>query len=290
MHNYHNLISKILEKGSTRKDRTGVGTIGLFGEQLRFNLSEGFPAVTTKKLAWKSVVSELLWFIEGSGDERKLKQYLHGDANSDKSTIWTQNSQADYWIKNRNKKHKDDLGRIYGVQWRNWRAPVFSPNKMGIKHIDQLQQLIKGLREDPYSRRHIITAWNPGELDMMALPPCHCFAQFYVNDNKLSCQMYQRSADVFLGVPFNIASYALFTEMIAQCCDMEADELVITFGDVHLYSDHVEQAKEQLSRTHFALPKLKINSEIKDITKFSMSDFELVNYQHHQSIAAPMAV
>jgi thymidylate synthase len=290
MNNYHDLISKILEKGTPRNDRTGVGTVGLFGEQLRFNLKEGFPAVTTKKLAWKSVVSELLWFIEGSGDERKLKQYLYGDSDTEKSTIWTQNSQADYWTKNRNKKHKDDLGRIYGVQWRSWRAPVFSVNKMGIKHIDQLQQLIKGLREDPYSRRHIITAWNPGELDMMALPPCHCFAQFYVRDNKLSCQMYQRSADVFLGVPFNIASYALFTEMIAQCCDMEAEELIITFGDVHLYNDHIEQAKEQLTRSHFPLPTLKINSEIKDITKFNMKDFELVNYQHHQSITAPMAV
>jgi thymidylate synthase len=296
MNNYHDLINKILEKGTARNDRTGVGTIGLFGEQLRFDLTKGFPAVTTKKLAWKSVVSELLWFIEGSGDERRLAEILYGnkEARTDqgilKPTIWTQNSQAEYWTKNRNKKHKDDLGRIYGVQWRAWRVPVFNVSKMGIKHIDQLQQLIKGLREDPYSRRHIITAWNPGELDMMALPPCHCFVQFYVRDNKLSCQMYQRSADIFLGVPFNIASYALFTEMIAQCCGMVADELIITFGDVHLYNDHIEQAKEQLSRSHFPLPKLKLNTEIKDITKFNMTDFELVNYQHHQSIAAPMAV
>jgi thymidylate synthase len=290
MNNYHDLIKKILDTGTVRKDRTGTGTIGLFGEQLKFDLEQGFPAVTTKKLAWKSVVSELLWFIEGSGDERRLKELLHGDSTSEKQTIWTQNSQADYWIKNRNKKHKDDLGRIYGVQWRQWRAPVFGVNKMGVKHIDQLQQLIKGIKEDPYSRRHIITAWNPGELEAMALPPCHCFAQFYVNDGKLSCQMYQRSADIFLGVPFNIASYALFTEMIAQCCDMSAKELIITFGDVHLYLDHVDQAKEQISRTGYALPKIKINSDVTDITKFKMSDIELVGYQHHEAIKAPMAV
>jgi thymidylate synthase len=290
MNNYHELITKILDTGTVRKDRTGTGTISLFGEQLKFNLEQGFPAITTKKLAWKSVVSELLWFIEGSGDERKLKQLLHGDPNSEKQTIWTQNSHAEYWIKNKNKKHKDDLGRIYGVQWRQWRAPVFGVNKMGVKHIDQLQQLIKGIKEDPYSRRHIITAWNPGELEAMALPPCHCFAQFYVNEGKLSCQMYQRSADIFLGVPFNIASYALFTEMIAQCCDMTAKELIITFGDVHLYLDHVDQAKEQISRTAFPLPKLNINPNAKDITKFNMSDIELVGYQHHEAIKAPMAV
>lgn len=290
MDNYHQLIKKIIDEGSIRKDRTGVGTIGLFGEQLKFDLKKGFPAITTKKLAWKSVLSELLWFIEGSGDERKLKEYLYNDPASEKTTIWTQNSQADYWRSNRNKKHKDDLGRIYGVQWRTWRAPVFSVNKMGIKHVDQLQQLMKGLKEDPYSRRHIITAWNPGELDMMALPPCHCLVQFYVNNNKLSCQMYQRSADIFLGVPFNIASYALFTEMIAHCCDMVADELIITFGDVHLYTDHIDQAKEQLSRKEYPLPSIKLNSDIKDITKFKMSDVELLNYQHHSAISAKMAV
>lgn len=290
MNNYHDLITKILNTGTIRNDRTGTGTIGLFGEQLKFDLTQGFPAITTKKLAWKAVVSELLWFIEGSGDERKLKQLLHGDPTSEKPTIWTQNSQADYWAKNRNKKHKDDLGRVYGVQWRQWRAPVFGVNKMGVRHIDQLQQLIKGLKEDPYSRRHIITAWNPGELEAMALPPCHCFAQFYVNNGQLSCQMYQRSADIFLGVPFNIASYALFTQMIAQCCDMTAKELIITFGDVHLYMDHMDQAKEQLTRKAYPLPTLKINPDVKDITKFAMSDFELVNYQHHEAIKAPMAV
>jgi thymidylate synthase len=296
MNNYHELIQKILDTGTVRKDRTGTGTIGLFGEQLKFDLEKGFPAITTKKLAWKSVVSELLWFIEGSGDERRLAEILYGDreARTDhgilKPTIWTQNSQSEYWTKNRNKKHKDDLGRIYGVQWRQWRAPVFGVNKMGVRHIDQLQQLIKGIKEDPYSRRHIITAWNPGELEAMALPPCHCFAQFYVNNGKLSCQMYQRSADIFLGVPFNIASYALFTHMIAQCCDLNVGELIITFGDVHLYKDHIEQAKIQINRSHYPSPTLKLNSDVKDITKFKMSDISLEGYQSHESISAPMAV
>jgi thymidylate synthase len=290
MDNYHNLIKKIIATGSTREDRTGVGTISLFGEQLKFDLKDGFPAVTTKKLAWKSVVSELLWFIEGSGDERRLKEILHGDAASEKKTIWTQNSLADYWVKRKQKKHKDDLGRIYGVQWRQWRAPVFGVNKMGVRHIDQLQQLIKGIKEDPTGRRHIITAWNPGELELMALPPCHCFAQFYVNDGKLSCQMYQRSADIFLGVPFNIASYALFTHMIAQSCDLDVGELIITFGDVHLYKDHIDQAKLQLERSAFPNPKLVLNPEVKDITKFKMSDISLENYQSHEAISAPMAV
>jgi thymidylate synthase len=290
MDNYHNLIQKILDSGAERLDRTGVGTKSLFGEQLRFNLEKGFPAITTKKLAWRSVVSELLWFIQGSGDERVLKELLYNDPNSDKKTIWSDNAQSDYWVKRHHKKHAHDLGRIYGVQWRQWRAPVFGVNKMGLRHIDQLQQLIKGIKEDPYGRRHIITAWNPGELELMALPPCHCFAQFYVVDGKLSCQMYQRSADIFLGVPFNIASYALFTHMIAQCCDLNVGELIITFGDVHLYLNHIDQAKEQLTRKPFEYPSLKINPDVKDITKFNMQDIELIGYQSHDAIKAPMAV
>lgn len=290
MDNYHNLISKIINEGSLKEDRTGVGTISLFGEQLRFDLSAGFPAITTKKLAWKSVVSELLWFIEGSGDERRLKELLYGDANIDKKTIWTDNAQSSYWSGRGFKKHLHDLGRIYGVQWRQWRAPVFGVNKMGVRHVDQLQLLIKGIKEDPNGRRHIITAWNPGELDIMALPPCHCFAQFYVNNGKLSCQMYQRSADIFLGVPFNIASYALFTHMISQVCEIEVGELIITFGDVHLYRNHLEQAQIQLERTPFPYPKLNLNPKIKDITKFTMSDISLENYQSHDAISAPMAV
>ncbi len=290
MDNYHNLISKIINEGSLKEDRTGVGTISLFGEQLRFDLSKGFPAITTKKLAWKSVVSELLWFIEGSGDERRLKELLYGDATVDKKTIWTDNAQSTYWTNRGQKKHFHDLGRIYGVQWRQWRAPVFGVNKMGVRHVDQLQLLIKGIKEDPNGRRHIITAWNPGELESMALPPCHCFAQFYVNNGKLSCQMYQRSADIFLGVPFNIASYALFTHMIAQACDLDVGELIITFGDVHLYRNHLEQAQIQLTREPFAYPKLVLNPQIKDITKFAMSDISLENYQSHDAIPAPMAV
>lgn len=290
MDNYHNLISKIINEGSLKEDRTGVGTISLFGEQLKFDLTKGFPAITTKKLAWKSVVSELLWFIEGSGDERRLKELLYNDSTVDKKTIWTDNAQSNYWVDKKFKKHFHDLGRIYGVQWRQWRAPVFGVNKMGVRHVDQLQQLIKGIKEDPNGRRHIITAWNPGELELMALPPCHCFAQFYVNNGKLSCQMYQRSADIFLGVPFNIASYALFTHMIAQCCDLDVGELIITFGDVHLYRNHIEQAQTQLSREPFAYPTLKLNPQIKDITKFAMSDISLENYQSHDAISAPMAV
>jgi thymidylate synthase len=290
MDNYHSLIEKILKTGSTREDRTGVGTIGLFGEQLKFDLSKGFPAVTTKKLAWKSVASELLWFIEGSGDERRLKEILYGDPHSEKKTIWTQNVEADYWVNRKRKKHAQDLGRIYGVQWRTWRVPVFGVNKMGVKHLDQLQQLIKGIKEDPTGRRHIITAWNPGELDSMALPPCHCFAQFYVNNGKLSCQMYQRSADIFLGVPFNIASYALFTHMIAQVCGLDVGDLIITFGDVHLYLNHIDQVKEQLTRTPFEYPTIALNKNVEDITKFKMSDIELVGYKCHEAITAPMAV
>jgi len=286
---YLNALVDILETGEKRPDRTGTGTLSLFGITMKFDLSRGFPAVTTKKLAWKAVVSELLWFIMGSGDERKLKEILHGDPNSDKKTIWSDNESADYW--QRRKKFKGDLGRVYGVQWRTWRAPVFGANRMGVKHVDQLMELIKGIKEDPYSRRHIITAWNPGELDLMALPPCHMMAQFYVSaDNKLSCQMYQRSADMFLGVPFNIASYALFTHMIAQVCDLDVGTLTICIGDAHVYENHIEQAKEQLRRIPKPCATLKLNPAIKDITEFTMDDIELEGYESHDAIKAPMAV
>jgi len=288
MKQYLDALKNVLENGDLRPDRTGVGTRSLFGLQLRFNLTEGFPAVTTKKLAWRSVVSELLWFIEGSGDERKLKELLYGDPNSDKKTIWSENESADYW--QRKKKFKGDLGRIYGVQWRTWRAPVFGANRMGIKHIDQLVDLINGIKTDPYGRRHIITAWNPGELDLMALPPCHMMAQFYVSSGKLSCQMYQRSADMFLGVPFNIASYALFTHMIAQVCNLDVGDLIITLGDAHIYNNHIDQVKEQLSREPIALPVLTLNPAISVITNFGMNDIELIGYTSHGAIAAPMAV
>jgi thymidylate synthase len=256
---------------------------------MRFNLQQGFPAITTKKLAWKSMLSELLWFIQGSGDERKLKELLHGDPNSDKKTIWSDNADAKYW--QARSKFKGDLGRVYGVQWRTWRAPVFGANRMGVKHIDQLQNLINGLVNDPYSRRHIISAWNPGELELMALPPCHMMAQFYVSqDKKLSCQMYQRSADMFLGVPFNIASYALFTSLLAQVCKLQVGELVIVLGDAHIYENHIDQVKEQLSRKPLPLPVLQINPVVTDINKFTMDDIWLEGYSSHTAIKAEMAV
>ena len=300
---YHDALRTVLENGTTRSDRTGTGTIGLFGMQQRYDLTQGFPAVTTKKLAWKSVVSELLWFIEGSGDEKRLRELLHGSANSEKKTIWTDNATAPYWEPKA--KHAGDLGRVYGVQWRHWRTPVEHKQEtfrdefgnhfnrggsLHIKETDQLKQLVDGIRADPYGRRHILSAWNPGELDVMALPPCHCFAQFYVADGKLSCQMYQRSCDMFLGVPFNIASYSLLTHMIAQVCGLEAGEFVHVLGDAHIYVNHVEQVKEQLTREPFTLPQLWLNPDIQDITKFTMSDIRLNDYQSFSSIPAPMAV
>ena len=285
---YLNALRDILENGDDRPDRTGVGTRSIFGLQMRFDLRKGFPAITTKKLAWKAVVSELLWFIMGSGDERKLKEILYGDSNSDKKTIWSDNATATYWKKRA--KFPGDLGRVYGVQWRTWRAPVFGANRMGLKHIDQLAELINGINSDPYGRRHIVTAWNPGELDLMALPPCHMMCQFYVSNGRLSCHMYQRSADMFLGVPFNIASYALFTHMIAQVCKLEVGDLVISFGDAHIYNNHFDQVKEQLERSPLALPTLELNEDIKNITDFKMDDITLIGYQSHEAIKAPMAV
>jgi len=288
---YLDALKNILENGEDRSDRTGVGTKSLFGIQLKFDLSKGFPALTTKKLAWRAVVSELLWFIEGSGDEFRLREILHGERYSDKKTIWTENATAEYWTKKRMQRHPGDLGRIYGVQWRRWRRPVVRINKVVLQNHDQLLELVNGIKKDPTSRRHIISAWNPGELDYMALPPCHMMAQFYVSsDKKLSCQMYQRSADMFLGVPFNIASYALFTHMIAQACDLDVGELVIVLGDAHIYSNHIEQVKEQLARKPFDLATLKLNPSVKTITDFTMEDIELENYKSHDAIKASMAV
>ena len=301
---YLNALRDVLETGTRRDDRTGVGTIGKFGMQQRYDLSQGFPAITTKKLAWKACVGELLWFIEGSGDERRLAEITHGSAEG-KVTIWTPNAMAPYWKPKA--KYDGDLGRVYGVQWRKWRAikprelgGTFkdefgntyrrSGNEVEIKEVDQLKSLVEGIRADPYGRRHILTAWNPGELESMALPPCHCFAQFYVADGKLSCQMYQRSADFFLGVPFNIASYSLLTHMIAQVCGLKIGEFIHCIGDAHIYSDHIEQAKEQLNRSTFPLPQLWLNPEIDDITKFTMDDIKLIDYQSHSAIKAPMAV
>jgi thymidylate synthase len=277
MKTYLAALHDVLNRGTVREDRTGTGTIGVFGMQQRYDLSQGFPAVTTKKLAFKACLSELLWFLEGSSDERRLAEILHGSSEEDKRTIWTDNALADYWLPKA--KFQGDLGRVYGVQWRDFGG------------VDQLLRLVEGIKKDPYGRRHIISAWNPAELDQMALPPCHCFAQFYVSaDNKLSCQMYQRSCDMFLGVPFNVASYSLLTHMIAQVCGLGVGEFVHVLGDAHIYLNHVEQVKEQLSREPLPAPTLWINPEVTDITKFTMEDFRLDGYQSHASIKAPMAV
>lgn len=287
---YLDLLKNILSNGNDRLDRTGTGTISLFGEQLKFNLQDGFPAITTKKLAWKACVSELLWFIEGSGDEFRLREILHGQRYIDKKTIWTDNATAPYWTNKNIQRHPGDLGRIYGVQWRRWRKPLIRINKVVLQNHDQLLDLVEGIKKDPYGRRHIITAWNPGELELMALPPCHTMCQFYVSDNKLSCHMYQRSADMFLGVPFNVASYALFTHMLAQVCNLDVGQLIISFGDAHIYKNHVDQVKEQLKRNPLPLPSLRLNSNIEKITDFTMDDIELINYTCHDTIKAQMAV
>lgn len=281
MKQYLDALKQVLEKGINKKDRTGVGTKALFGMQLRFKMEDGFPAMTTKKLAWKSVVSELLWFIEGSGDERRLAEILHGTKDNKKKTIWTANANADYWKPKA--KFEGDLGRVYGVQWRKWK------NSEG-EEFDQLANVIQMIKENPSSRRIIVSAWNPGELDKMALPPCHTFFQFFVADNKLSLQMYQRSCDMFLGVPFNIASYSLLLHMAAQVTDLKPGEFVHTLGDAHIYNNHIEQVKEQLSRKPFKLPLLKLNNEIKNIDDFKMEDIELEGYEYHPPIKAKMAV
>ena len=277
MKTYLDNLKFVLDNGQVREDRTGTGTIGVFGMQSRYDLTKGFPAVTTKKLAFRACLSELLWFLEGSNDERRLCEILYGNRNSDKKTIWTDNAMSKYWLPKT--QFIGDLGRVYGVQWRDFGG------------VDQVVGLIDGIKKDPYGRRHIITAWNPGQLEEMALPPCHCFAQFYVSaDGKLSCQMYQRSCDMFLGVPFNIASYSLLTHMIAQVCGLEAGEFVHVLGDAHIYLNHVEQVKEQLVREPLPLPTLWINPEVKDILKFTMEDFRLDGYTSYASIKAPMAV
>jgi len=287
---YLDCLKNILENGDDRPDRTGVGTRSLFGLQMKFDLQEGFPAITTKKLAWKSVASELLWFLEGSSDESRLKQILYGDRHDSQKTIWTDNLKDPKWVGKRYQKNSADLGRIYGVQWRKWRKPLIRINKVILQNHDQLLELIQGIKDDPYGRRHIMSAWNPGEIEFMALPPCHMFCQFYVCNGRISCHMYQRSADMFLGVPFNIASYALLTHMVAQVCNLTPDELIISFGDAHIYKNHFNQVKEQLNRKPFGLPILKLNSEISVITEFGMEDIGLIDYQCHEAIKAPMAV
>jgi thymidylate synthase len=291
-------LDQVLKQGTTRGDRTGTGTISLFGMQQRYNLAESFPAVTTKKLAFKACVGELLWMIEGSGDERRLAEITYGDKEG-AVTIWTPNALAPYWKPKA--KFEGDLGRVYGVQWRHW-LQYDEQKDMGPAHlggtrvaanryeIDQLKSLIEGIKTDPHGRRHILTAWNPGELQAMALPPCHCFAQFYVADGKLSCQMYQRSCDMFLGVPFNIASYSLLTHMIAQVCGLKVGEFVHALGDAHIYLNHIDQVKEQLTRAPLPAPQLWLNPDITDITKFTMDDIRLDGYTSHSPIKAVMAV
>ena len=264
MQQYLQLVQHIIDHGTEKTDRTGTGTKSCFGYQMRFNLAEGFPLVTTKKLHLKSIIHELLWFLKGDTNIQYLKE--HG------VRIWDEWADAN-----------SDLGPVYGKQWRSWEAPN------GVV-IDQISELIEQIKKTPDSRRLIVSAWNVGDLSKMALMPCHNMFQFYVADGKLSCQLYQRSADVFLGVPFNIASYALLTMMVAQVCDLQYGDFVHSFGDVHLYNNHMEQANLQLSRTPFSLPTMKINPAVKDIFAFQYEDFTLENYECHPGIKAPVAV
>ena len=276
MKNYLEALKFCYENGDFIKSRAG-NVKKAFGYQIRFNLTHGFPAVTTKKLAWKAVVSELLWFLEGSNDERRLAEIQYEDTKAnleDKKTIWTQNANADYW-KNKS-KFKGDVGRIYGVQWRNFNG------------VDQIINLIEGLKQNPHSRRHILTAWNPAELDEMSLPPCHAFSQFYISNNKLSCQLYQRSCDMFLGVPFNIASYSLLIHILAKECGYQVGEFILSLGDFHIYEEHFDQVKIQLTREPKTHPTLQFKQ--KKINEYKTSDFELINYEHHPKIMAPMNV
>lgn len=264
MRQYHDLLQHILDNGTTKEDRTGTGTVSVFGYQMRYDLNEGFPCVTTKKLHLRSIIHELLWFLKGDTNIAYLKE--------NKVSIW------DEWA-----DENGDLGPVYGSQWRSW------PTANG-ESIDQIKQILKQIKETPDSRRIIVSAWNVAEIPGMALPPCHAFFQFYVANNKLSCQLYQRSADTFLGVPFNIASYALLTMMIAQVCDLELGDFVHTLGDAHLYSNHLDQAKLQLERDFRPLPTMKINPDVKDLFEFKFEDFELLNYDPHPHIKAAVAI
>jgi len=264
MQQYLELMRHVRENGTYKGDRTGTGTYSVFGYQMRFNLAEGFPCLTTKKLHLRSIIHELLWFLKGDTNIAYLKD--------NKVSIW------DEWA-----DENGDLGPVYGYQWRSWPTPDGG-------HIDQMANLVDQIKNNPDSRRLMISAWNVADVENMALPPCHCLFQFYVADGKLSCQLYQRSADIFLGVPFNIASYALLTMMMAQVCDLEVGEFVHTFGDAHLYSNHLEQADTQLARTPGALPGMKINPDVKDLFAFTFEDFELTGYEPQSHIAAPVAV
>ena len=276
MKQYLGALKNCYQNGKDVNSRAGK-VRKVFGYQIRFNLNKGFPALTTKKLAWKVVVAELLWFLEGSNDERRLAEILYEKDRKylrDKKTIWTQNANSKYWKNKAN--FFGDVGRIYGVQWRDF------------KGFDQIKSLIKGIKKEPNGRRHILSAWNPPELHLMSLPPCHAFSQFFVSNKKLSCQLYQRSCDMFLGVPFNIASYSLLVHLIAQECDLQVNEFILTLGDYHIYHDHFDQINIQLKREPRKLPQLKFVS--KDIFSYKVSDFKLINYDPHPSIKGKMNV
>ena len=264
MQAYHDLLTRVLETGTSKEDRTGTGTLSVFGHQMRFDLNEGFPLVTTKKLHLRSIIHELLWFLKGDTNIKYLK-----DNNV---RIW------DEWA-----DENGNLGPVYGSQWRSWAGADGTS-------IDQITQVIEEIKRNPDSRRLIVSAWNVGQISQMALPPCHSLFQFYVANGKLSCQLYQRSADIFLGVPFNIASYALLTHMIAQVCGLGVGDFVHTFGDAHLYKNHIEQTKLQLTREQMPLPKLKLNPSIKNIFDFTFEDIEIVGYESHPTIKAPIAI
>ena len=264
MQQYLDLVRHVLAHGTRKDDRTGTGTISVFGHQMRFDLAQGFPLVTTKKLHLKSIIHELLWFLSGDTNIKYLKD--------NGVSIW------DEWA-----DENGDLGHVYGYQWRSWPTPDG-------RHIDQISQVIDQIRNNPDSRRLIVSAWNVGEIDTMALPPCHAFFQFYVADGRLSCQLYQRSADIFLGVPFNIASYALLTMMVAQVCELKPGEFIHTLGDAHLYLNHLEQAELQISRTPYALPQMLLNPDVTSIFDFTFADFQLINYEAHPHIKAAVAV
>ena len=274
MKQYLDLLKKIMDEGTDRPDRTGIGSRAIFGQQMRFNMKDGFPAMTTKKLAFEVVKAELLWFLSGSSDNKELQKLgCH---------IWDGNANADYWKPKA--KFEGDLGRVYGVQWRSWKSPYTDVP------IDQVTNVINQLKKNPSDRRIIISAWNPAELDMMALPPCHLLCHFFCVGKKLSLLMYQRSCDTFLGVPFNIASYSLLLQMVAQVTGLEAHEFVHILGDTHIYLNHFDQVKEQMSREPYPLPKLWLNPEVKNIFDFKMEDIKLIDYKYHPTIKAPMAV
>lgn len=264
MKQYHDLLTHVLTHGNKKEDRTGTGTTSVFGYQMRFNLAEGFPLLTTKKVHLKSIIHELLWFLQGSTNIAYLKE--------NGVSIWDEWADAN-----------GNLGPVYGYQWRNWPKPDGT-------HIDQITQVIEQIKKNPDSRRLIVSAWNVADVEQMKLPPCHAFFQFYVADGRLSCQLYQRSADIFLGVPFNIASYALLTMMVAQVCDLKVGDFVHTLGDAHIYANHMEQVQEQLSRTPRALPTMHINPAVRDIFAFRYEDFSLENYDPYPAIKAPVAV